>query len=351
MKVYFFCCPPGPVTASAYEHQMISIAEGLRDLGVEYHSNVDVWQEDISGNHLLKKSSLSFTECDVVAISSTILDYNRIDLLPKGIFTDKRKFKLLFIDSSDGFITPGFSANFRKVDHVLKCHFNNKYDYPKNFIPWQFGLTKRMIDAVSFDVEKREEILVNYRVDHTLRAMSWELLKDNIHPDLKANSEVDEKNEEFDDLDELFWRQTGARHYPNYYKRLSQALACMAFGGHLDHRFSENRITRKILSKLHFLSSKMYDRVYQFDSWRFWESLVAGCCTLHIDLEKFGAELPVMPINGEHYLGINVRSTIEDQHAVKDLKKIQGIGLKGREWVLQHYTPKSIAQRFLELTN
>ena len=77
---------------------------------------------------------------------SYLYDYQRQDILPQNIFDANRKYKLVFIDAADGLITPGYSEELRQVDFVLKSHYCNKYKYPKNFVPWQIGLTNRIID-------------------------------------------------------------------------------------------------------------------------------------------------------------------------------------------------------------
>ncbi|TVQ02372.1 MAG: glycosyltransferase family 1 protein [Balneolaceae bacterium] len=92
-----------------------------------------------------------------------------------------------------------------------------------------------------------------------------------------------------------------------------------------------------------------HDRILQYDSWRFWESLASGCVTLHADLEKYGAILPVMPKNGKHYIGIDFSDLNNSLKRVEELHKYEEIGFNGRKWVLEHYSPEKIAKRFLNL--
>ena len=86
----------------------------------------------------------------------------------------------------------------------------------------------------------------------------------------------------------------------------------------------------------------------QWDSFRLWESWAAGCATFHLDLANYGAVLPVMPRNWEHYIGIDLNRpglAIERIQADDDL--ICRIATNGRAWALEHYSPVAVARRFL----
>ena len=194
----------------------------------------------------------------------------------------------MFIDWSDGLLTPGFRDEMRACDLVLKCHYNRKDPLPTNFRPWAFGLSTRILDHLSGEGEfgRDADILVNYRHNHSVRKRAGNEIIPLFDGILRENRTVDA----FDDVegmthkDRLLWVQTGRRHYPAY-RRLLASTACSCFGG----------LLRK-------------DRVYQFDSWRFWELLAAGTCAFHVDLEKYGCVFPVMPVNMMHYLGFNLEN-------------------------------------------
>lgn len=63
-----------------------------------------------------------------------------------------------------------------------------------------------------------------------------------------------------------------------------------------------SRLLKRALDKLELKSN----RIAQWDSWRFWEALAAGCVAFHIDLEKYGAVLLVMPEKWKHYVGVDL---------------------------------------------
>jgi len=146
------------------------------------------------------------------------------------------------------------------------------------------------------------------------------------------------------------WVQTGKRHYSSYYKRLSQSVACACFGGFFvascpkRQRHPLNRLLKRLITKGGLRTST----VEQWDSWRFWKALAAEAVAFHIDLEKYGAVLPVMPTNWKHYIGIdfdNVEAAIARITAEPEL--LEKISAAGREWVLEHYSPVPTALRFL----
>ncbi len=73
-----------------------------------------------------------------------------------------------------------------------------------------------------------------------------------------------------------------------------------------------------------------------------------GCLTLQLDFDKYGFELPVMPENWVHYVGLSLDNLKEDVERIFDERdRLPEIARKGRLWALQHYTPRPVATRFL----
>lgn len=86
-----------------------------------------------------------------------------------------------------------------------------------------------------------------------------------------------------------------------------------------------------------------------WDSWRFWESLAAGCATFHVDFDKYGIQLPLMPENWRHYIGIdldNINATVD--MIADDPEILERISTEGRRWAIDNYGPVPTALRFLE---
>jgi len=86
----------------------------------------------------------------------------------------------------------------------------------------------------------------------------------------------------------------------------------------------------------------------QWDSWRLWESLAAGCVTFHVDFEKYGLYPPVMPENWRHYVGIDLNKIQEAvERIAAEPQLLENISLQARRWAIEHYSPVPTALRFL----
>ena len=64
---YFFCCPHGPAERAGYEHQLVCLAEGFRQLNIPFYSNVDYWQEGNAPEDFLIRHNphVSFRDADI----------------------------------------------------------------------------------------------------------------------------------------------------------------------------------------------------------------------------------------------------------------------------------------------
>lgn len=343
--IYFFCYPHGPPERAGYEHLLVALAEGLTELGVEICGSRNHWPTDLTmTNYLIPfRPEVDYRDCRAVVFTTVPYYYRRSDLLPQELFSPKRRYRLVLLDGSFGFRTRGYDL---PADLVLKAHYNRRYQHPSNFRPWQFGLTRRLIESARPRAERSEEVLVNFRVRHTVRRLAAKTLLPALGRRWLVNDRVDPFVPPTANARALqLWKLTGRRHYPEYFERLGQSRACSAFGGYLQTpltsgpgwiRAGLNRLL--IDTCLH----RYCDRIYQFDSWRFWESLVSGCITLQADFERYGMVLPVMPRNGVHYLGYDLSSGNCPPEQTN-------VGESGRLWALEHYSPAAVARRFLDL--
>ncbi len=356
MKVYFISLPHGPAEESGYQHELVAIAEGLKELGIEPLGNINYWLQSTAPNDWLIKEyhPQSLDEFDAVVFTGTLIHYKGEHLLPPEIYSPTRRFKTMMIDSGDGFVTLGYEPRFRQLDFIFKTHYCDKYTYPENFVPWQFGLTNRIIQSVKplpF-AERSNSVLSNFRVIHHLRNWVEEISQKYIYPLYPKNNETDAMaSPPLTDIDLLNWTQTGRRHHPGYYKRLGETKICNAVGGWLQKDiFTKKGFINKVFRRLDKIVPLFpWDRIVQYDSWRFWESLASGCCTLHVDLEKYNAHLPVMPVNGKHYIGIDLQNPEKAIAMLKDEKQLEMISENARAWVLENYSPLATAKRFIEI--
>ncbi|MEQ9671749.1 hypothetical protein [Coleofasciculus sp. G2-EDA-02] len=355
-QVFFYLCD------TAYSHLSICLAEGLKKLDIPFYSNINYWKiTPERDNYLFRHHpSITHNDCDVV-----VLDKNWTfshQTFPEHLFSPDRTYVTVYLDDLDG-PKASWTEDF---DFIFRTHCNWGIQYPKKFVPWAFGLSNRILQATSnlpkFQ-ERNRHLLVNFRLNQeTLRVSNWckirveqgwlrvdqgvihadyplrRIVRDLFFPQIQTVLPVEEIVDSFnhhpvDDYQYLQWIQTGKRHYPTYYKHLKESVACASFAGWRVPDFGSGET-----------------RVEWWDSWRFWESLAAGCVTFQVDFEKYGIKLPVMPENWRHYIGIdldNIQSTVERIASDPDI--LERISQEGRMWAIDNYSPVPTALRFLNI--
>lgn len=382
LKVYFYCNSHDlPPHKASYHHAFVGLAEGLLDIGAQVYGNRNYWQQNIPAQgetprYLINHSpDVKPDDCDVVVTDSEWLYHNQE--LPHGITKRKRKYVLIHIDITFGILTSGFKKEFRKYDVILKGHFNaHVKGYPTNFSSWAFAGNERMRRATSEEIlwnERTNTIVSNFRCLHQIRVK----IQNDIYPLIADNDKkrftFDNTIDDFDtvpssDLDSLYWKQTGRRHNPAYYKRLIHSKITACFGGFFQYRrvsackgFLQSPLVEKFQSSwklkaaMKYISSKMpekYLALFQWDSYRLWEAFLAGSLVFHVDFDKYGIDIPTMPKNGVHYLGLdfdNVTDVI--QRICDDDPTLGKIAQAGKSWVVEHYTGRGLARQFLNRIN
>lgn len=358
-KVFFYTTSQEGSSESAYFQDLIvNLAEGFQELGVQYYASNNYWKLSPESNQYLLQSDPNVThhDCDIVVLERQFYEENRS--LPEELFHPSRRYITVYLDCSDGLRTFSWLSEFRQFDFIFKAHFNKNIKCPNNLHPWAFGLSDRVlkeviVDSIPFE-ERRDRLLVNFRhqkFSHSLRLFIEKAFVPEIQKILTIDSSVDDMtNPPQDPFHLLRWTQTGRRHTPSYYKRLRESLACACFGGYFlapaftDHNDRISYYSVKLISKLGLRTN----RIGQWDSWRLWESLAAGCVTFHVDFEKYGFELPVLPRNWEHYIGVdldNIQATID--RISEEPEILEKIASSGKAWAIENYSPKAVASRFL----
>ncbi|WP_293123618.1 glycosyltransferase [Okeania sp. SIO1I7] len=358
----------------AYEHLMINIADGLKMLGVPFYANFNNWKTGYDSESYLFNydSRVNHWDCPFVVLSNHWLQYNQ--RLPESFFDPKRKYVTVYLDDIDG---PSYLSYFpllENFDFILRTGCNSVYQYPDNVVPWVFGISNRILqdtqEICKFDAREKK-LLINYRVKHDVLLLfgidaslkipglqRTDYIQDNKLVRYKVDFplrkiadegfysliqnifKLDFSTEKFDRSPEdnyhyLLWQKTGKRHHPAYYQRLTKSAACATFGGCV--------VPNNNGQKFH---------AEWWDSWRFWESLAAGCVTFHIDFDKYGVNLPVMPENWKHYIGIDLddmQATVD--RLVEEPEILERISIAGREWAIENYSPVPTALRFLEIVS
>jgi len=376
MRVYFFACEE----RDNYQNDIVQLAEGLEDLGVGFHSRCNYWQKSPTGGDFLfqKSGGVRAEDCDVVVVPYRWFRWIRIGdpvvrsrPMPPEVLRPraKRPYTTVYLDDNDGYTTPALDPAFSAFDLVLRTKLNRRTWNPPNFKPWAIGLESRVIeatkDAPAFG-QRRKAIYVNYNASHPFMHSSRRRAIDQLHPALHGILETYQPA--FADLDappedpqaRLWWEQTNKRHSPEYYERLKTSQACSAFCGELlppmpfSPRIFEVYGNKAELQKMFWRALGRLDpraeRITSWDSFRFWETLAAGAVAFHVDLEKHGVALPVIPENWKHYAGVDFRNAARDLDRMKrSPAMLEDIAAAGREWALRNYSPRATAERFLDL--
>ncbi|MBW8782059.1 MAG: glycosyltransferase family 1 protein [Verrucomicrobia bacterium] len=367
-RVYFFCR-----SAPAYQDDVVVLARGLRELGADVFGSCNYWKNSPATDDWLVRHdpAVSHHDCDVVVVSYGWSRWIDLDFrvyetpLPPDLFAPGRRYRTVYLDLEDGYFSCGFQPEYRGFDAIFRAKYNQRCFHPANHHPWALGLSERML-ACTAEVrpwaERDHDLLVNFNASHPYVHPARAMMERRFVPAASRQFTI---NRERDDLttppadpwDRLMWEQTQHRHSRNYYHRLGRAQAVAAFCGELIPAapFAPPYLVGG--GKAHYLRSAFnlldnFDprpaRLIQWDSWRFWEALAAGCLVFNFDLPYYGIKLPVMPENFTHYIGVrpdNLAETFARLDSEPDLA--ERIAAQGRAWALEHYSPKALAQRFL----
>jgi hypothetical protein len=346
-----------------YQHESVALCEGLLELGYTCVANENYWWEPATKKHLIKVGNVHSASVHVYnvyyfqAYPDAIgkVDYSKVNIL---------------IDREDGLYGAFTHPKFQRFDLILRAQYNHHipyHHYHSNIQPWAFGLSRRITEAVdsSRDQELMPVLGQTYRLSHSLRTLASESLNPllggayPVHEWISASHE-DEAPDKLRGDTLLLWQQSGHRHDPSYYQFLNRCALTYAFGGLI---FPKPYLTSRLQKPLQRWHQWQYQRkraqgkpverhvlLDQFDSWRWWESLYSNSVPIHMDFDYWGWQLPVQPVEGEHYLGVkdwDFEGFAERLLALGE-EDLARIAKAGQEWCLQHYSPPAIAARFLD---
>jgi hypothetical protein len=374
-QVYFFCREE----EANLQEDVIALAEGLNALGIPHYSNTNYWRSStMPGDYLLRHDpSVTPDDCSVVVVSYTWPSWIHPQTykverrpLPEGLFKTGRRYRTVYMDSHDGYRTVSWEPEFRQFDLILRAKLNQRAWHPDNMRPWVLGLNNRILDATangeSFD-RRSANLLINFGASHPYGHGTRDLAASSFEPRIGKlmpfdRTKDDLSHEPADPFDALMWRQTGHRFSRSYYERLkrSQAVACFCGDMIPAAPFAPDRyLVGGQRARLRRAMFELLDRVdprprraLQWDSFRFWEALAAGCATFNIDLAHYGVILPVMPVNGEHYFGVRFDAVDETiDRIAADPGVLARVAAAGQQWAIEHYSPKALAERLLDWTN
>ncbi|MEI6491237.1 MAG: hypothetical protein WCO94_01725 [Verrucomicrobiota bacterium] len=372
-RVYIFCRNED----GNLQEDVITLAEGFRELGVPFSGNCNYWlQSTTPGDYLIRHDpEITPDDADIVIVSYTWpyqIRMTTFDLvrrpLPEGLFKKGRKYTTVYMDSHDGHRTVSWEPEYRQFDIILRCKLNHRSWHPENMKPWVLGFTDRILKATENAPDfsaRNKTILINFGASHPYPHGSRELARERFEPLVGRLFDIDATK---DDLtrkpdaayDEIMWRQTGQRFSRPYYERLKHTQAVACFCGELIPPMpfrkpecylvggNKAKIRRAFFEALARIDPRPC-RSVQWDSFRFWETLCAGAVAFNLDLDRYGVEIPVMPENWVHYIGLDmdrVKPAID--RILDDSSCLGKIANAGRAWAMEHYSPRKMAERFLD---
>jgi hypothetical protein len=372
-KIYFYCCPE----PDNLQDDIIILAEGLQALGIPYYANTNYWRQSlIQDDYLFRHTpEVRPEDCDIVVLPYTWFNWVNLRLsqpvrrsFPTDLFRPDRRYRTVYMDTNDGLRTVSWEAEFRKFDVIFRTKLNRRMWGPSNFHPWVLGLSNRVLqmtaDAPLYST-RQPSILVNFGASHNYPHTTRLRAQEKFDPMIRDFFDLDPTRDDLsipptNPYDKLMWDQTNERHSRAYYERLKHSQAVSCFCGELIPPMpwknpgalllggNKARLKREFFKLLSRFDPRP-ERSVQWDSWRFWEALSAGCLTFNLDLELYGAHLPVMPVNGVHYLGVNLDAPdviFERWH--DDPDGLADIAAAGQAWAWEHYAPAPMARRFLQ---
>jgi hypothetical protein len=375
-RVYFHCCEE----EDNFQSDIIPVAEGLRELGIPYFARANYWRQSEKPDDYLFRATPDVRpeDCDIVVFPFNWFCWCKLNQpapirreFPELLTRKNRSYRTVMIDDLDGYETVSWDGAFRQFDLILRTKFNERAFQPSNLKPWAIGLSQRVLQATASALpfsERKRAIFVSYNASHPYLHTSRTAALEKLHP--RIADILPSYRPPFTDIgtppstpnEALMWRQTNFRHSAAYYERLGSVAACSAFCGEIVPALpsvrpqvillggNKAKLLKLFYRTLSSLSGK-HPRILSCDSFRFWETLAAGTVAFNVELEKYGALMPVMPRNWEHYIGVDFESSRNLRKVAQRLRDDPGclerIASQGRAWALEHYSPVAQATRLL----
>lgn len=318
--VYIFV-PTMPQHPKTMDFACECIVSGLNCLEVPVFSNVE---------------ALGVTQRELGLIGHYLYVFNvreetYSELLMGGVeaFASPHKLILSMADTNGILLTPSSVPS-------LMTHENKFRKIPGNRLPWAFGLSARKMDITAPEVpfeERKNTVIRNFRASRNQQVRNVLDLAFVSH--LENHFTID--------------RRVGDDHF----ERLKNSVGCLAYGGSFDENLVSNPYFANLPRYQKLYANVIYHQspvILRWDSWRWWESLASGCLTFHLDFEKYGFLLPVMPRAWEDYIPIDLADPKGTVDKLMDQRsRWAEIAANGRSWARTHYSPKAVAQRLIDM--
>ncbi len=321
--------------SSTFSYAATCLADGLHQMGVPIFANIDYGDLLITDFRFEKCDDISMREnayCILVDLQDTRQYFKQ---MVRFETPNARTIALCMQDDVGNFCIDG-------TDAFLCAHENVYRKLVGIRLPIGFGLSSAMIRK-SGDLlpnePRAEGFLYNFRpsLNQDLRA-SLDLV---LLPAMRQHFPVHNQT------------TRAGRWNDDYFALLRNSLGCLAYGGTFEQDFSKNEYfmcNERFRTFTSYVEQRRETILLRWDSWRFWESLVFGCVTVHLDFEEYGFMLPVIPENWKHYVGVNLSDVRRDVERLMDERNLlPEIAWNGRQWAIEHYSPLAVGRRFIGL--
>ena len=317
--------PDGPYDPTYLHYAAHCLGVGLAELGVPVYSNM-------AAPYFVTQAIESRMDSVIVFhTSERVISENYVESIEK--FAAKQKVLLTLSDTSN-------VTFFGNKTPVLAAHGSKNMRPADRRRCWAFGLAPERIAKLANPLpfyEREPVVLRNFRPSANQAVRNVTDLA--LLPHLEAHFKIDRKFQ-------------GTSITDDHFARLRRYRFCLAVGGNLVEDLLPNQAIASDPQTIANLSLFRFVRpiaVIRWDSWRFWESLAAGCVTIQLDFEQHGFELPVMPEAWKHYVPLDLSDPAATaRRMIEEPDTMAAISEQGRKWALEHYSPKPAAQRFVD---
>jgi hypothetical protein len=317
---FYFLLKPylGPSMAhqADYAHLSVWFAEGLQALNIPFSSNIDYYP-DPSGNFLFRQSLSTSYQFIVTQMPENFSN--------ELLHAKKLHKKIIILDDKDQWCRHT-STQFIPIAYKYLMTTSIRPTPP--IIPICFSITNRLIQAfnnITPFSQRSRSIAFTHRVsNHSVRNFVKDFYSTH-------NTPVSVFHDQFatpsDPVELHWWAVTGRRHSNQYFSFIQSHMLVDAHGGY----FANDR------------------SILQWDSWKFWEAILAGSAVITADLKYYNIALPFDFIPFVHYLPVRYDNILESYQRILSLsdKQLATIANNARNFVLSKYSPQSIVAHIL----
>lgn len=313
--------------------------QGLIQLGHKVYSNIPPDGIKSTGVHppfsKLFRDSVNVTS-DLSRGHLIVDGLNGLGKFSQSLIESAKKNKITIVNMSDSIAWVEHDENFL----VFAGHFNKLAKRGGRIFPIGFGVSQEAVDfSDQYTLLKRDSgILRNFRpsMGQSVRnALDLALL-----PRLSNHFPI-----------------TDSITPPErYISDLTTHKSCLVYGGdfYRDLRLNPWFVDNNRENNLNFQTLANEPVIFRFDSWRFYEAALFGCCPIALDLDRYGLDTSANPIPWLEYIPLDfsrLDEAITKMLAQTDADPMyfERLGESARKWVINHHSPKAVAERVLNV--